>query len=85
MGFGEAIRTCLAKYATHSGRAPRSEYWYFVPFAIIASLAAGIIARHAGIAVIGNIIALVLLPPILAVGVRRLHDLDRSGWWYRSA
>ena len=82
MGFGEAIKTCFSKYATRDGRAPRSEYWYFVLFVVIASLAVAIVARAAGISVVGRIIELVLLPPSLAVGVRRLHDLDRSGWWY---
>jgi len=82
MGFGEAIRTCLSKYATRSGRAPRSEYWYWLLFVIIATLVGGIIAEATGVIVIRNISGLVLLPPSLAVGVRRLHDLDCSGRWY---
>ena len=76
MGFGEAIRTCFSKYAT------RSEYWYFALFAIVADLAGGIIARATGIIVISQIIAFGLLAPLLAVGVRRLHDIDRSSRWY---
>ncbi|MDR7379589.1 uncharacterized membrane protein YhaH (DUF805 family) [Rhodoferax ferrireducens] len=78
----------LKKYAVFSGRAQRSEYWYFFLFyfglAIGAALLDGMVGafnRQAGVGVFGSIVALGLLLPSLAVGVRRLHDIDRSGWW----
>ena len=43
MGFADAIRTCFRKYATFSGRAPRSEYWWFALFCFLGSLGAGIL------------------------------------------
>ena len=84
MGFGEANRTGLSKYATFSGRARRSEYWFWVLFGTLIGLGAFLIDR-AGAAgwgeAIGDLIGLILLLPTLAVSVRRLHDIDRTGWW----
>lgn len=91
MGFADAIRTCLGKYATFSGRASRSEYWWFYLFLIILSFVAGILdallfgydpATGATLPVITLIVGLAMLLPSLAAVVRRLHDTDRSGWWY---
>ena len=82
MGFGEAIRTCFSKYATFSGRARRSEYWFFWLFTTIALLVADLIDVAAtGSRIVETIIGLVLAVPSLAVLVRRLHDVDRIGWW----
>lgn len=83
-GFGEAISTCFRKYVTFSGRANRPEFWWFTLFVWLSALAASVIDS----AVLGNygvlslIVSLGLLLPGLAVTVRRLHDTDRSGWWY---
>jgi uncharacterized membrane protein YhaH (DUF805 family) len=82
MGFSEAVRTCFAKYAEFSGRAPRSEFWFFWLFSIIADLVGEVIDKARGTIIVGVIIALVLLLPTIAVSVRRLHDIDRTGWWY---
>lgn len=78
----------LQKYAVFSGRAQRSEYWYFFLFYFLLAVAAAILdglvesfSRHAGMGVFSGILALGLLLPSLAVSVRRLHDIDRSGWW----
>lgn len=79
-GFGEAISTCFSKYATFSGRASRSEYWYFYLFGILIGLIGGFI-EVAGSPAVSGLISLVLMLPSLAVTVRRLHDTDRSGWW----
>ena len=81
MGFGEAIRTCFSKYATFSGRAPRSEYWYFMLFGFIASLVATLIDSAIGVPIASLLIFLVLLLPSTAVFVRRLHDVDRTTGW----
>lgn len=85
--FGDAISTCFSKYVTFSGRASRSEYWYFVLFNALVSLVAGfldasIFGLENELSPIGSIVSLVLLLPSLSVGVRRLHDTNRSGWWY---
>jgi len=69
MGFFESVSSCFGKYATLSGRASRSEYWFFQLFSII------LIMLTAGLAF------LVLFLPLFAVTARRLHDLDRSAWW----
>lgn len=71
MGFLESIKTCFGKYATFSGRARRSEYWWFCLLNFILGL----------IPIINWIWGLVVLFPSIAVGVRRLHDTGRCGWW----
>lgn len=76
MPFQEAIRTCLAKYATFTGRASRSEFWWFALFQVLAVLVASVIYRH-----LGTLVMLGLLVPSIAVGARRLHDIGKSGWF----
>src|SRR5262245_19847359 len=83
MVFGEAISACFRKYVVFSGRAKRSEYWYWVLFQIlllIALLLADMaVLRNTG--VLNAIASLALFLPSLAVTVRRLHDSAKSGWW----
>lgn len=72
----------LKKYAVFSGRARRKEYWMFVLFNCLISVALGVIDGVMGWSqVLSNIYALAVLIPGIAVGVRRLHDTDHSGWW----
>lgn len=77
----------LKKYATFDGRARRTEYWMFVLFNVIFSFAFSFIDSLSGLASdkgygpLSGLYALALLLPSLAVGVRRLHDTGRSGWW----
>jgi uncharacterized membrane protein YhaH (DUF805 family) len=80
----------LNDYAVFEGRASRSEYWYFTLFNIIIiillsvvenSLGLIVFASDGGLGVLSMLYALAVLVPSLAVGVRRLHDTDRSGWW----
>jgi uncharacterized membrane protein YhaH (DUF805 family) len=87
MGFGEAIRVCFGKYVDFSGRARRSEYWYFYLFCFLAGLVASVLDRiivgSTGVSSLRPISAmlnLAFLLPSLAVTVRRLHDTNRSGW-----
>ena len=75
MTFGESISICFKKYATFEGRATRSEYWWFVLFTFLGSAAAGIIGQA-----FSGLFSLAVLLPSIAVGARRLHDTDRSGW-----
>jgi uncharacterized membrane protein YhaH (DUF805 family) len=72
----------LKKYAVFDGRARRKEYWMFFLFNIIIAFALGIIEGIiGGPGVVGAIYGLAVLLPGIAVGVRRLHDTNRSGWW----
>jgi uncharacterized membrane protein YhaH (DUF805 family) len=79
----------LKKYAVFSGRSRRREYWYFVLFNIIVTIVLGWIdallgtssSYAAGAGLLSGIYSLAVLIPTLAVTVRRLHDIDRSGWW----
>ena len=82
MDFATAVKTVvMQKYANFSGRAIRSEYWWFILAYIIAYLVLGIVDYVLGAQLLTAILSLALLIPSLAVGVRRLHDLDKSGWW----
>jgi uncharacterized membrane protein YhaH (DUF805 family) len=72
----------LKKYAVFNGRARRKEYWYFALLNIIISFVIGFIEGLAGSAgIISIIYSLAVFIPSIAVGVRRMHDSDRSGWW----
>lgn len=73
----------LRKYADFSGRARRSEYWYFFLFYVliyVGLLAAGMAIGRMG-AILAAVFIVAMIIPSLSVGVRRLHDTDRSGWW----
>ena len=71
----------LKNYATFTGRARRKEYWMFVLFNIIFSFAFGFICGLAGVPDLAQLYTLVVLLPSIAVGVRRMHDTGRSGWY----
>ena len=72
----------LKKYADFNGRARRTEYWLFVLFSMVIAMVLGVVDYVLGTpGIIGLIFALAILIPSIAVGVRRLHDTDRSGWW----
>ncbi len=93
MGFGTAIATCMSKFVTFRGRASRSEYWFFYLFfllsivgAVILDLALGTDIQDEDGEFGGGLVfwltVLVLILPLVSALVRRLHDTDRSGWWY---
>lgn len=77
----------LKQYFDFSGRARRKEYWMYTLFNLLALIAASIVdsvlglTGEAGIGPIYGLYAIAVLIPGLAVSVRRLHDIDRSGWW----
>ncbi|MBA2618386.1 MAG: DUF805 domain-containing protein [Rubrobacter sp.] len=78
----------LKKYAVFGGRSRRKEYWFFVLFSAIISVvliiidaAIGTFSSSAGIGLLSGIYSLAILVPSIAVSVRRLHDIDRTGWW----
>ena len=76
MTFGESISTCFSKYATFEGRATRPEFWWWILFVVLASAVTTLMGNT-----ISGIFSLATLLPGLAVTARRLHDIDRSGWW----
>lgn len=78
----------LKKYAVFRGRSRRKEYWYFVLFSVIISIALSIVDTIIGTGstfgstgLLAGIFALALLIPSISVSVRRLHDINRTGWW----
>ena len=75
MTITESVKTCLQKFIDFSGRASRSEYWWFFLFTFIVRIVTF------WIPFVGTIIALALLLPNLSVTARRLHDTNRTGWW----
>lgn len=76
MTFQESIKVCFAKYADFTGRATRSEYWWFVLFVVVAGVAASYISSTLSV-----LFSLGTLLPMIAAATRRLHDTGRSGWW----
>lgn len=94
MNFVEAVKHCFRNYANFRGRASRSEYWYFFLLFPIATLLAGIAGELSGpsdaegawrlVDIAGlaySILAIGMVLPVLAAGVRRLHDTGRSAKW----
>ena len=72
----------LKKYADFKGRARRSEFWYFTLFSAIISIILIILTGNSQFSKLDKLYSLVVLVPSLAVGVRRMHDLNKSGWYY---
>ena len=96
MNMMQAVQTVFSKYATFSGRARRAEFWWFVLFYMIVNLVLSIVdsflfgtttttengfSASTDTPILSGIFALGSLIPNLAVGVRRLHDINRRGWW----
>ena len=87
MSFGQSITTCFGKYIDWNGRALRSEYWFFYLFLIILNTLSGTIDSQVfgtpftETGTVGMIVSLGTLLPSLCVTIRRLHDVDKSGWW----
>jgi uncharacterized membrane protein YhaH (DUF805 family) len=86
MSFPQAIASVFRNYVTFSGRASRSEYWYWVLFTIIGAVATLILDQavfaESDYSPLNSIFNLVCFLPSLAVAIRRLHDIGRTGWWF---
>jgi uncharacterized membrane protein YhaH (DUF805 family) len=76
MTFIDAIKICFTKYADFNGCASRPEYWWWVLFTFVASVALSAVNHFVSLA-----FSIGVLLPSIAVAARRLHDTDRSGWW----
>ncbi len=87
MSFQDAVRSCFQKYVVISGRAPRSEYWWWVLFVILANVVMGMLDGAifgfgaGGPSILGPVFGLATLLPSICVSGRRLHDRDMSAWW----
>ena len=87
MNFQTSIKTCFNKFAIFSGRASRSEFWFFILFGTIG----GIVATIIDVMIFGYTIEengpiylifwIITMIPSVAVATRRLHDINKSGWW----
>lgn len=75
MTFIESVKICFSKYATFSGRATRSEFWWWALFVFVGIVATTVISERLSWA-----FTIATLIPYFAVAARRLHDTDRSGW-----
>lgn len=83
ISFAEAVKSCFNKYADFNGRSPRAEYWYFALFNVAVVMVLAVLG-----AIIGKLFmyvyyayVLTILVPSIAVSIRRMHDIGRSGWW----
>lgn len=86
MNMIDAVKSVLTQYVGFSGRARRSEYWYWILATLLLGIVIGIIEGALGLGTdtsgpISSLINLALFLPGLAVAFRRLHDTGRSGWW----
>lgn len=76
MNFPESIQICFQKFADFNGRAKRPEFWWFFLFCVLVSLALERVSSN-----VSWLFSIVVLIPGLAVGSRRLHDTNKSGWF----
>lgn len=97
MTLMESVKTCLSKYADFSGRATRAEFWWWILATTLVSVVLNVLDGILGFFLLGiyggapfglnsldllsTLFALAIILPGLAVTVRRLHDIGRTGWW----
>lgn len=82
MNFVDSVKACFNKYATFSGRACRSEYWWFSLFNVLVGVVVSAISLAVKMPFLATLLQVLVFLPSLAVGVRRLHDTGKSGWMY---
>ena len=90
MNFFESIKSCFIRYIDFSGRSMRSEYWNFAAFITVLTIVAHYLDAkiagmsyldYSGFGTLSIILIIVTTVPSFAVSVRRLHDINKSGWW----
>jgi len=82
VSFTDGVQTALiSKYVDFSGRARRSEYWWFALFNFLAGLIASVIDLALDTRIVEYVVTLGLFLPSLSVAARRLHDVGRTAWW----
>lgn len=80
MTFSQSISTCFAKYMTFTGRASRSEFWWWALFVTIVDFLASAVTGFDG-SVLPSIVSIVLFLPGLGVSCRRMHDIGKGAGW----
>lgn len=97
MTFKDSVKTCFRKWRDPSGRAARSEFWWFWLFTVVTSLLVGFAEGLFGLATwssnpqhpfygmaegpLSFVLMWLFLPPMLCASIRRIHDHNASGWW----
>ena len=81
MNFASAIKSGFNRYVDFTGRSSRSEVWWWILFSLIVNVIAAILDGAGGSGLFTIITFFGMVIPSLAVQVRRMHDLDKSGWW----
>ena len=84
MDFASSVKRNLttSAYAQFSGRASRSEFWWFFLFTVLARSAATVVDLAIGLDLFANLLTIAFFIPNFALIARRLHDVGRSGWWW---
>jgi uncharacterized membrane protein YhaH (DUF805 family) len=86
MNYYQAVQSGFSNYFNFKGRAPRSEYWYWALFTTLASIVAGVLDAYVfpttPSGIVEPLFTLATFIPSIAVSIRRLHDIDRTGWWF---
>lgn len=80
MNIVNNYKEVLRKYTVFTGRASRAEFWYFTLASILISIVLGMFGRLGNM--LGFVYSIAVLLPTIGVGIRRLHDTNRSGWWF---
>ena len=86
--FPQAVKLGFKNYFKFSGRATRAEYWWWLLFTVLAGIVLAVVDTLTGTmgmfgdsGLLGGLFELGVIVPSLALGVRRLHDINRTGWW----
>ena len=81
--MNDAVRLALLNYSNFRGRTKRADFWFFYLFTILLNIPTAILDRLllGGHGYIENLSGILLIVPSIAVGVRRMHDVDKRGWW----
>ena len=82
MTFTQAISSGLRRYVDFRTRSSRSEYWWWSLFSLSVGVVTSTLDLIIGVAILNGLSSLALFLPGLAVAIRRLHDVNRSGWWF---
>ena len=88
VSFIDAIKLGFSNYFRFSGRSTRAEFWWWALFTVVASIVLAVVGTLTGTmgmfgdsGLLGTLFELATLIPSLALGARRLHDINRTGWW----
>ena len=81
VSFPQAVNLGFKNYFKFSGRATRAEYWWWLLFTVLAGIVLNVLTITGTMGMVGFLFELATLVPSFALGARRLHDINRTGWW----